>query len=164
LRSGRYNRVAYMFYHHTCSIHSVYLIKTNIHLHYREFVQVASDVICGRTVSVPDRIQVVGGRRGRSIRHLLRTGVILVEVLPTATRRMTKLAIDVTLMVFVGVIRVTRVPTTRMTATAMVPLKAPTTLLLGSTSTRSSVGEYAVLLLLCLLCDEARFNIKETRI
>jgi hypothetical protein len=125
LRSGRYNRVAYMFYHHTCSIHSVYLIKTNIRLHYREFVQVASDVICGRTVSVPGKIQVVGGRRGRSIRHLLRTGVILVEVLPTATRRMTKLAIDVTLMVFVGVIRVTRVPTTRMTATATVPLKPP---------------------------------------
>jgi hypothetical protein len=162
--------MAYMLYHHTCSIGDVHLIRAGIILCHGEFIQVTSSVVCGRAVGVPDKIMVVGGRRGRNICRLLRDGVILVETLPVVKCCVPKLAADLTLMILVGIVRVTHVATTSMMTTTTVPLKTPTSMLLGATTTtttHSSVGEHVILLLLLpprFLHDEVHFSTKETRI
>jgi hypothetical protein len=163
----RNNGMAYMLYHHTRSIGCVYLIRAGIILHHREFIQVTTDVVHGCAIGVLGRIKVVGGRRRHNILRLLKARVILVKTFPTMKRRVPKLVADLTLMVLVGIVRVTHAATTRMTATITVPLKTPMRLLLGDTTMHSSVGEHVILLLLLLLRflrDEAHFSIKEARV
>jgi hypothetical protein len=78
-----------------------------------------------------------------------------------------KLAAYLTLMVLVGIIKITRTTTTIIAATTMAPLKTTTSLLLGATTTTntcSSIGQHMILLLLLplrFLHDETCFSVLE---
>jgi hypothetical protein len=146
---GRYNGMAYMLYHHTYTIGSVYLIRTSIILRHHEFIKITSNVISGHSIGVPDRIKIVGRGSGRNICRLLKARVVLVGTLSAVKRCVPKLVVDLTLMILVGIVRVTSVSTTIMTSTTTT-----------AATMRSNIGQHMILLgVECLRADQLNHTI-----
>jgi hypothetical protein len=144
----------------------MHLIGPPIIFLHRQFVQIPSDVIYGRIISVPRWIKIVG--RGCSVGRPVRAGEVLVEALPAPEGSMPKLPTHLTLMILVRIVGIARGVTTRQ-ATPTIPLEAATMLLLAIVvaSTCGSIGQHVVLFLLLplgLLCRKMCFSVEEARI
>jgi hypothetical protein len=119
-----------------------------------ELVKITSNVISGGTISIPGRIKSI--RSCCRMRHLLRAIVTLVKTLPTAEGSVAEFPANLSLVVFVRVVRIP-MPTTPVAVTTTMVILEATAMWFGATATFSMsncmhhLGVWLLLFLLRLL-------------